>query len=209
MYFICTVKFYWQKELQRQFIFLSHCNKQLTTHREFGKIYIPSYLHGLLLHTKEVFVSAGPVSTCWLLPTGLHNPLWHWASKCKGFCHVYPSRTWQFCLCRTWWWAALPAGRHPMSALCCDTAREWSLLQTRSWSAGAHGISSLCACCCSLGKINKRMTITEYFSKGSERLRWCHSLHLQNHLWRSFKSDTKLDEITAQESSAVQKRRCS
>lgn len=69
MYFICTVKFYWQKELQRQFIFLSHCNKQLTTHREFGKIYIPSYLRGLPLHTKEVFVSSGPVSTCWLLPT--------------------------------------------------------------------------------------------------------------------------------------------
>lgn len=59
------------------------------------------------------------------------------------------------------------------------------------------------------GQINTRMAIIEYFSKEPEKLCWCHSLHLQNHLWRSFKLDAKLDEITAQESSTVQKRRCS
>lgn len=117
--------------------------------------------------------------------------------------------TWRFCLYRTWWWAALPATRRPTSELRYDTGRVWFLLQTQSLFGGAHGIFSLCACCCSLGKTNTRVAIIKLFWKETERLCWCRSLHLQNHLWRSFNLDSKLDEITAQESSTMEKSMCS
>lgn len=71
--------------------------------------------------------------------------------------------TWRFCLYRTWWWAALPARRRPTSEPRCDTGREWFLLQTQSWFGGARGIFSLCACCCSLGKISTRTAIIKCF----------------------------------------------
>lgn len=83
MYFICTLKFYWQKMLKRGFIFLSHCKEQLTTHGEFGKT---SYLHSILF-IGSIFAYKGSLCFCrlcqhlWVIPPPVAIVfLWHQTS---------------------------------------------------------------------------------------------------------------------------------
>lgn len=158
MYFICTLKFYWQKMLQREFIFLSHCKEQLMTHREFGR---PFYLLHLLIGS--IFAYKGRLcQNLWAIPHQQPSPS-NFNSTCKQLStHMRCYSTWRFCLCRTWWWAALPAARRPTSEPRYGTAPGWFLLQTRSLFGGALDIFSLCACCCSLHKIT-RMAIINCF----------------------------------------------